>query len=106
MLRDPARGLWIAALGDQPVGVVRFDTAQNAATVSVYRVPGLQGRGWGRAVIAAGVQRARTVWPWLERMDARISPDNPASLHAFSACGFEPGTEPGMHHLILRSPPA
>jgi UDP-2,4-diacetamido-2,4,6-trideoxy-beta-L-altropyranose hydrolase len=106
VLRDPARGLWIAALGDTPVGVVRFDTAQDAATVSVYLVPGMQGRGWGRAVIAAGVQRAMTVWPALERIDARISPDNPASLHAFSACGFEPGREPGIHHLILRSPPA
>lgn len=106
VLRDPTRSLWIAHLGAVAVGVVRFDTAHHTATVSVYLVPGLEGRGWGRALIAAGVQRASQTWPALRRVDARISPDNQASLRAFAACGFEPGPVPGTHQLMLRSPQA
>lgn len=104
VLGDPARGLWIAGMGEVPVGVVRFDTEGEGTTISVYLVPGTQGKGWGRALIAAGVEQARRAWPALRRIDARISPDNQASLRAFAACGFEPGGEPGAHHLMLRSP--
>ncbi len=110
VLTDPSRRLWIAMLGDeagQPVGVVRFDAESHAqglgATISIYRVPGVRGRGWGRAVIARGVALAGQAWPDLDRIDARISPDNQASLRAFAACGFLPGDEPGVHYLSLRS---
>lgn len=107
VLRDPARRIWIAQLGGAPVGVVRFDTQEQeqglAAVISVYRVPGGQGRGWGSALIAAGAAEAHRAWPGLVRVDARISPDNQASLRAFAACGFAPGPEPDLHHLFLRS---
>lgn len=109
VLDDPHRGIWIASLQGEPVGVVRLDTRQEAggrtAVISVYRVPagGVEGRGWGSAVIAAGVTRAREHWPDLTRVDARISPDNEASLRAFAACGFTPGHEEGLYCSYLRS---
>ena len=109
VLDDPHRGIWIASLQGEPVGVVRLDTRQEAggrtAVISVYRVPAgsVEGRGWGSAVIAAGVTRAREHWPDLTRVDARISPDNGASLRAFAACGFTPGHEEGLYCSYLRS---
>lgn len=107
LLQDPARRIWIARLGEgAPVGVVRFDTQARpeglAAVISVYLVPGVPGRGWGRAVIAGGVVQAQRAWPGLHSVDAHISPDNQASLRAFAACGFAPGPVPGIHHLLLQ----
>jgi RimJ/RimL family protein N-acetyltransferase len=109
VLRDPGRRIWIASLHGVPVGVVRLDTRQeptgSTAVISVYRVPNgtVAGLGWGSALIAAGVAHAREQWPGLTRVDARISPDNEASLRAFAACGFTPGAEPGLYCSYLRS---
>ena len=108
VLDDPMRGLWIAEVSGGPVGVLRFDLDGNSppggvATVSVYLVPGITGRGWGRALIARGVEQARLKWPTLSQVDAVISGDNPASLKAFAACGFQPGQRAGTYHLILES---
>lgn len=109
VLRDPDRRIWIATLQGSPVGVVRLDTQQEplgrTAVISVYRVPAGagDGRGWGCAVIAAGIAHARAQWPDLTRVNARISPDNEASLRAFAACGFTPGPEDGLYCSYLRS---
>lgn len=108
VLDDPMRGLWIAEAGGGPVGVVRFDLDAaprpgGVATISVYLVPGISGRGWGRALIARAVEQARLKWPGLSQVDAVISGDNPASLKAFAACGFQPGQRAGTYHLILES---
>jgi UDP-2,4-diacetamido-2,4,6-trideoxy-beta-L-altropyranose hydrolase len=108
VLADPMRGLWIAEVSGGPVGVVRFDldgtsVPGGVATISVYLVPGITGRGWGRALIARGVEQARLQWPGLSQVDAVISGDNPASLKAFAACGFQPGQRAGTYHLILES---
>jgi RimJ/RimL family protein N-acetyltransferase len=105
-LSDPQRRLWIGELRAGPVGVVRLDARQTAegldAAISVYLVPGRQRRGWGTALIGAAVLEARRAWPGLRRIDARISPDNVASQRAFGACGFAPGSDPGVFHLLLR----
>jgi UDP-2,4-diacetamido-2,4,6-trideoxy-beta-L-altropyranose hydrolase len=106
VLSDPQRRLWIGELAAGPIGVVRLDARETAegldAAISVYLVPGRQGQGWGTALIDAAVQEARRAWPGLGRIDARISPDNVASQRAFAACGFAPGSDPGVFHLLLR----
>ena len=101
VLANPAQRLWIASTVAGPVGVLRFDSsgagAETVAEISVYRVPDQSGRGWGRALIAFGVQGAQRVWPALTRIDARISDDNLASLAAFAACGFTKSTTSGLY---------
>ena len=101
VLANPAQRLWIACSASGPVGVLRLDTrlagAATVAEISVYRVPDLPGKGWGRALIACGIQEAQRIWSALSRIDARISDDNLASLAAFGACGFTPSTTPGLH---------
>ncbi len=101
VLANPAQRLWIASTSFGAVGVVRFDSSLQAtgavAEISVYRVPGQAGRGWGRALIARGVQEAQLTWPLLVRVDARISSDNLASLKAFAACGFNRSATVGLY---------
>ena len=105
VLANPAQRLWIAHTVAGDVGVLRFDcSAADAATVakiSVYLVPDRPGRGWGRALIACGVQEAQRIWPTLVRVDAHISDENLASLKAFAACGFIKSAAPGTYQKNL-----
>ena len=108
VLENPRQRLWIASAAAGPIGVLRFDSstcgADTIAEISVYRVPCQTGRGWGKALIARGIQEAQRIWPALVRIDARISDDNLASLQAFAACGFTTSTSRGMHQKNLERP--
>jgi UDP-2,4-diacetamido-2,4,6-trideoxy-beta-L-altropyranose hydrolase len=110
VLADPDRRLWIASTVSGPVGVLRFDAdltgALTAAEISVYRVPGQPGRGWGKALITRGIQEAQRTWPSLQKVNARISEDNLASLKAFMACGFEASATVGLYQKNLERPPS
>lgn len=110
VLANPEQRLWIASTALGPVGVLRFDRhlsdAHVSAEISVYRVPGQPGRGWGRALITRGVKEAQLCWPALQQVTARISGDNLASLKAFAACGFEMSATPGLYQKILERPPS
>lgn len=109
VLADPARRLWIASTTAGAVGVLRFDSRpQGAATIaeiSVYRVPGQRGQGWGRALIARGVQEAQRTWPGLRRVDAHIFDDNSPSLKAFAACGFSASALSGLYQKNIEGFP-
>ena len=106
VLDDPERRLWIASIKSGAVGVLRFDrclpSVDIGAEISVYRVPGQQGTGWGKALISRGIQEAQVLWPDLQRIDARISSDNLLSLKAFAACGFKEAAEPGRYQKTLQ----
>jgi len=108
VMASPAQRLWIAFAASGPIGVLRFDSSPygtgTTAEISVYRVPGQPGRGWGRALIARGVQEAQHAWPSLMRVDARISSDNLASLGAFTACGFEASAAHGLYQKNIERP--
>ena len=101
VLANPSQRLWIASTAAGPIGVLRFDNSQHGteivAEISVYRVPGQSGSGWGRALIAHGLLQALGTWPALTRFDARISDDNLSSFRAFSACGFTASASPGVY---------
>lgn len=84
------RHLLIAEDADgTPLGVLRFDeTADGAeAEASIYLVPGVSGRGLGRAVMAVGMDwlRAETA---VRRVTARVKEGNGASIRMFEAAGF------------------
>lgn len=106
-LADPDRVLWIAEAGGQPQGVLRFDRQSDAsARISVYRVPGAPGIGWGRALIARGVREIAARWPGLQSVEAEVSDDNAASLKAFAACGFTPHGAGGLYRVSIEGRPA
>ena len=109
VLADPARRLWIASTTAGAVGVLRFDSrpegAATTAEISVYRVPGQLGQGWGRALIARGVEEAQRTWLGLRRVDAHISDDNLPSLGAFAACGFSASALSGLYQKNIEGFP-
>ncbi len=90
MLSDPGRRTLIAEDAGLPVGVVRYDIERDKADVSIYLVPGNQGRGFGAAILAAGEKWLAQACPAVRRLEAVVRPDNAASLRLFEAAGFEP----------------
>jgi L-amino acid N-acyltransferase YncA len=59
---------------------------QGVAEASVYVAPGAQGRGIGRALLAAVVASAERGGIWT--VQAGIFPENQASVRLHQACGF------------------
>jgi RimJ/RimL family protein N-acetyltransferase len=90
VLKDSRRDLLIAESGGRPLGVLRYDIDGERALVSVYLVPGLAGRGWGRRILLAGEAWLREQRPEVRRCEAEIKADNAASRASFEAIGFRP----------------
>ncbi|WP_152974468.1 GNAT family N-acetyltransferase, partial [Pseudomonas asplenii] len=80
--------LLIAEAADGPVGVLRYDLADERAEVSLYLFEGRLGLGWGRALLARGERALREHWPQVTVIDARVLPDNPASIELFRNSGY------------------
>lgn len=88
VLANPERHLLIAEQDGVPVGVLRFDVAEEDAEVSVFLAPGLSGKGLGTAVLQSGVQWAKERLAGVARLKARIRAGNEASLRVFGKAGF------------------
>lgn len=86
-VKDPARRLFIAHVGDRDVGVLRLDILDTQAEVSIYLDPALTGLGMGPRLLRAGQQWVRR-HAKLERLIATILPANRASARAFIDAGF------------------
>jgi|SoiMethySBSTD1v2_1073268.scaffolds.fasta_scaffold09315_4 UDP-2,4-diacetamido-2,4,6-trideoxy-beta-L-altropyranose hydrolase len=95
-LNDPRSALLVAECATGPVGVLRYDFEHGIATVSVYLVPGTQGRGAGTSLLQAGTRWLRDHHPEIRRIRARVKADNLASLGAFSKAGFS-----GEHDTLV-----
>lgn len=89
-LVDPDKAMLIGEDGSGPVGVLRYDIREGGATISVYLVPGRQGRGLGPRLIEAGTDWLRVHRPKVAVIHAEIRPENVASLGAFAKAGFVP----------------
>ncbi len=87
-LSDPSCEFLIGELAGAPIGVLRYDVQGREAMVSIYLVPGQQGRGFGRALLRKGVQWLSTVRPEIRRLSARVLKGNQRSARAFEAAGF------------------
>jgi UDP-2,4-diacetamido-2,4,6-trideoxy-beta-L-altropyranose hydrolase len=87
-LGDPSCELIIGELGGSPIGVLRYDLQEDQAVVSIYLVPGRQGRGLGRALLHKGSQWLSAVRPGIKRVSADVLQENRRSASAFEASGF------------------
>jgi RimJ/RimL family protein N-acetyltransferase len=88
VLADPERELLIGQSVGLPMGVLRFDMSEATATVSIYLVPGLAGRGLGTALLRAGTDWIRKTRSEVAMLRAEVRPDNVASSRAFIAAGY------------------
>ncbi|WP_410498792.1 UDP-2,4-diacetamido-2,4,6-trideoxy-beta-L-altropyranose hydrolase [Chitinibacter sp. S2-10] len=97
-LANPHCILLLADAADGPVGVVRFDRADDLAEIadiSIYLLPHRLGLGWGSGVLAAAQAFMQTQWLQVSRIRAVIKNDNQASLALFRQAGFRlQSTEP------------
>lgn len=87
-LSSPDRILLIGECEGDPVGVLRYDRTGDTATISVYLVPGREGRGEGARLIRTGSRWLASHWPTVTAIDAEILEINRASAGAFAAAGF------------------
>lgn len=81
-LKNPFRQLYIALLGNEPIGTMRRDTGHNRDELSWSLGPEARGQGLGRKMLAAFIN----AFPG--QYLARIKPDNEASIKMVLHCGF------------------
>jgi spore coat polysaccharide biosynthesis predicted glycosyltransferase SpsG/ribosomal protein S18 acetylase RimI-like enzyme len=86
-LADPDARIWLYAPSGKPEGILRLDRSGDAATVSIAVSPACRGRGVGRAILAAGAERAARA-AFVHRLDAWVRNDNPASAALFARAGY------------------
>jgi RimJ/RimL family protein N-acetyltransferase len=82
------RSLLIAQDAEMSVGVLRFDRAGETVEVSVFLDPAMIGRGYGTAILQAGITWAKQNLAGTKVMRAQIKPGNPASSRVFEKAGF------------------
>lgn len=83
------RQLLIAEIGEQPVGLLRFDPIENGndvAEVGITVAPEARGKGIACSILEAGTELSRT--RGISQLVARIRIDNPASVHTFERAGY------------------
>lgn len=92
VLSNAARCLFVAQVGQLPVGSIRFDRLDSGhLEVSLYTDPELQGLGLGQRLLAAGEQDMLSRLPEGFTVDAQVLPDNTASQRLFQAAGYHGG---------------
>jgi UDP-2,4-diacetamido-2,4,6-trideoxy-beta-L-altropyranose hydrolase len=90
VLGDARRPLLIGCLGDEPVGVLRWDVGADGreAEVSLYLSPAHTGMGLGPELLAAGEAWLRHAHPTVRQLHAEVLAGNAASIHLFEQSGY------------------
>jgi spore coat polysaccharide biosynthesis predicted glycosyltransferase SpsG/RimJ/RimL family protein N-acetyltransferase len=95
-LRDEDADLWLAEDAAGPWGLVRFHAVGDTAEIGVTVAPEHRGQGLAAPLIRSGVRGLFASRPATRVVDARIRPENTASVAAFDAAGFtrQPDSDP------------
>ena len=105
---DPERLVAMAGISRE----TRDKQRHRASIWGVYVSPAHRGRGFGRSVVAACIDHART-WPSIEWVTLSVSGEGEAAISLYESLGFTTwGTEPdalridgaaiALHHMTLR----
>jgi UDP-2,4-diacetamido-2,4,6-trideoxy-beta-L-altropyranose hydrolase len=89
VLADENRVLLIADSQGVKFGVVRFDIADDLATVDVYVNPSVMGQGYGSALLKCSVKWLKQHKKNVKKVRAEILTENKASIKAFTKAGFD-----------------
>ncbi len=91
---DGVRGFILGAFGGELVGIVGcarergMKNEHKALIWGMYVVPEAGGRGVGRALLSAALERARG-WPGLEQLWLSVGTNNQRAGALYRSCGFE-----------------
>lgn len=101
-LRDERRYILLAERGGNAVGMIRFDVANDCATVSVMVDPALIGMGFGPAMLDAGSRWIAACLPGVTLLRAEVRAGNSASSRAFEASGYRlVGDHSGVREFVI-----
>jgi UDP-2,4-diacetamido-2,4,6-trideoxy-beta-L-altropyranose hydrolase len=92
VMQDNSRVLLIGSVANEPVGVVRFDTAGDLAEVSIYLVPNGKHLGQGRHLLAWAEQWLKKHRPDVQHIRASVLAKNRASSQFFIRSNYKPQT--------------
>jgi len=88
-LADPQAILYTATNGEgTPLGEVRFQLRQDAATLSISLGKEFRGHGWGRRILEGAIHQLFHDYH-VQFIDAYVKPENEASLRLFAGSGFK-----------------
>jgi spore coat polysaccharide biosynthesis protein SpsF (cytidylyltransferase family)/RimJ/RimL family protein N-acetyltransferase len=93
-LECPCTRIWIATVGDLPVGTVRVDVSDGVGLVSLAVAPPKRGRGYATLILEA-LQRALSADYQVRELTADVHRENPASQRVFASAGFRPADDEG-----------
>jgi N-acetylneuraminate synthase len=90
-LATTLRALFVAEHGGHVIGQARLDVIQQlgalgSAEVSITVAPDARGKGHAASILIAAEHEARGIG--IKRLEARIKPDNEASIRAFKRAGY------------------
>lgn len=85
-LEDSRSRLFVLEAKSLPVGQIRFDDEANEVRIDYSIESQLRGRGWGRRLVALGMQRMSERGRLVFRADVQST--NPASAATFARLGF------------------
>lgn len=92
VLQSPDRWLFVAQVGELPVGSIRFDQLESGhLEVSLYTDPQLQGLGLGPRLLLAGEQQMHHRLQTPFTVDATVLAGNAASQKLFEGNGYHGG---------------
>ena len=92
VLAAPDRWLFVAQVGDLPVGCIRFDRLEtDHFEISLYTDPQLQGLGLGPRLLLAGERQMQHRLKTSFTLDALVLPGNTASQRLFEGCHYHGG---------------
>lgn len=106
-LENPARVFRILECGPLAGGYLRLDrTAPDRARVSICLSREMQGKGFGRCLLAEAESLGKALG--LTTLDAEIHPDNLTSRKVFAAAGYLPGPDRDgfatCHRVLEKTP--
>lgn len=88
-IKDEGTKIYIANMGKERVGVIRFQTDKDSISVSVNLNPSFFGRGLGTEIIRLGTERFLSETKTAKSIIAEIKEDNTTSAKAFSKAGYK-----------------
>lgn len=101
-LRDPRCRIYVARVGAQAVGQMRFEIEGDRATVDISVDPAWRGRGIGSRVLEMGLAELRARWPHVKAV-GEVKGANAESQALFRAAGFSqrPSARSGVVEFLL-----